>query len=374
MKNFKIFFSLTLVFSLLIISCNSLEPDSFIVEGSTDFEDGLSVYRVKAGPNGQPITVDTAKIIKGTFKFEGLISQIDINFINIEGLNANIPVIIEEGVIKAEIFKDNLNSPKIGGTQSNNDLDQYRVSTKAYTDKLQLIAQEIKQANSVGDNILAEDLTSEYRVIEQELSVFEKGFMNSRPSSYIATLILERLVFTKKVPQTEAVVVFKGFDQKIKESVSGKKINAIISKPINPNAIGAISPAFEAPNQFGEILSLESMKGKVTIIDFWASWCRPCRIENPNLVRLYKRMHDKGLEIISVSLDKSKASWIQGIEDDGLIWNHVSSLKYWKEPVALLYGVSAIPKAFILDENGVIVAKDLRGAQLDAKIEELLAR
>ena len=374
MKNFKIFFSLTLVFSLLIISCNSLEPDSFIVEGSTDFEDGLSVYRVKAGPNGQPITVDTAKIIKGTFKFEGLISQIDINFINIEGLNANIPVIIEEGVIKAEIFKDNLNSPKIGGTQSNNDLDQYRVSTKAYTDKLQLIAQEIKQANSVGDNILAEDLTSEYRVIEQELSVFEKGFMNSRPSSYIATLILERLVFTKKVPQTEAVVVFNGFDQKIKESVSGKKINAIISKPINPNTIGAISPAFEAPNQFGEILSLESMKGKVTIIDFWASWCRPCRIENPNLVRLYKRMHDKGLEIISVSLDKSKASWIQGIEDDGLIWNHVSSLKYWKEPVALLYGVSAIPKAFILDENGVIVAKDLRGAQLDAKIEELLAR
>ena len=116
------------------------------------------------------------------------------------------------------------------------------------------------------------------------------------------------------------------------------------------------------------------MKGKVTIIDFWASWCRPCRIENPNLVRLYKRMHDKGLEIISVSLDKSKASWIQGIEDDGLIWNDVSNLKYWKEPVALLYGVSAIPKAFILDENGVIVAKDLRGAQLDAKIEELLAR
>ena len=374
MKNFKIFFSLTLVFSLLIISCNSLEPDSFIIEGSTDFEDGLSVYRVKAGPNGQPISVDTAKIIKGTFKFEGLISQIDINFINIEGLNANIPVIIEEGVIEAEIFKDNLNSPKIGGTQSNNDLDQYRVSTKAYTDKLQLIAQEINQANTVGDNILAEDLTSEYRVIEQELSVFEKGFMNSRPSSYIATLILERLVFTKKVPQTEAVAIFNGFDQKIKESVSGKKINAIISKPINPTAIGAISAAFEAPNQFGEILSLESMKGKVTIIDFWASWCRPCRIENPNLVRLYKRMHDKGLEIISVSLDKSKASWIQGIEDDGLIWNHVSNLKYWKEPVALLYGVSAIPKAFILDENGVIVAKDLRGAQLDAKIEELLAR
>lgn len=374
MKFFKIFFRFTIVFSLFTISCNFLEPDSFIIQGKTDFEDGLSVYRIKAGPNGQPIALDTTQIVKGTFKFEGSITQIDLNFIFIEGVKFESPIIIEEGIIEAEIFKDDLNSSTIRGTQSNNDLEEYRVSTKIYTEKLQSIAAEINQANTFGDNILVDDLTSEYRIIEQELSFFEKEFMNSRPGSYIATLILERLVFTKKVPQTEAVAIFNGFEQKIKESISGKKIYAIISKPINPSSIGEVSPSFEAPNQFGDILSLESMKGKVTIIDFWASWCRPCRIENPNLVRLYKRMHEKGLEIISVSLDKNKASWIQAIKDDGLNWNHVSSLQYWKEPVALLYGVRSIPKAFILDENGVIVAKDLRGAQLDAKIEEILGR
>jgi thiol-disulfide isomerase/thioredoxin len=196
--------------------------------------------------------------------------------------------------------------------------------------------------------------------------------MNSNPSSYIASLILERLLTTQKILQPEAAAIFNGFDQKIKESVSGKKVNTIVSKPINPTAIGAKALNFEGPNPEGEILSLESLKGKVTIIDFWASWCRPCRIENPNLVRLYKRMHDKGLEIVGVSLDKSKVNWERAIEDDGLIWNHVSSLQYWKETIAVLYGVRSIPEAFVLNEDGVIVAKNLRGAQLDAKIEELL--
>ena len=109
------------------------------------------------------------------------------------------------------------------------------------------------------------------------------------------------------------------------------------------------------------------------IIDFWASWCRPCRIENPNLVRLYKRMQDKGLEIVGVSLDRNKASWERAIADDGLTWNHVSNLQYWADPIAQLYSVRAIPAAFVLDREGRIVAKNLRGAQLDAKIEALLA-
>lgn len=372
MENFKLTATVSLLLSLLIISCSEIEPNSFIIKGNTDLIEGTSVYRVESGPNGQAVTVDSTKVVESAFEFKGFVDQIDINFIFIKGINGNVPVILEEGIIETKIYKDSLSSSTIGGSNSNNDLAEYRISTKDFSEKLQSIVKEINQANAVGDNLLVEDLTSEYRSIEQELSLYEKGFMNSNPSSYIASLILERLLTTQKILQPEAAAIFNGFDQKIKESVSGKKVNTIVSKPINPTAIGAKALNFVGPNPEGEILSLESLKGKVTIIDFWASWCRPCRIENPNLVRLYKRMHDKGLEIVGVSLDKSKVNWERAIEDDGLIWNHVSSLQYWKEPIAVLYGVRSIPEAFVLNEDGVIVAKNLRGAQLDAKIEELL--
>ena len=372
MKNFKLTPTVSLLLSLLIISCSEIEPNSFVIKGNTDLIEGTSVYRVESGPNGQAVTVDSTKVVDGAFEFKGFMDQIDINFIFIKGVNGNVPVILEEGIIETKIYKDSLSSSTIGGTNSNNDLAEYRISTKDFSEKLQSIVKEINQANAVGDNLLVEDLTSEYRSIEQELSLYEKGFMNSNPSSYIASLILERLLTTQKILQPEAAAIFNGFDQKIKESVSGKKVNTIVSKPINPTAIGAKALNFKGPNPEGEIFSLESLKGKVTIIDFWASCCRPCRIENPNLVRLYKRMHDKGLEIVGVSLDKSKVNWERAIEDDGLIWNHVSSLQYWKEPIAVLYGVRSIPEAFVLNEDGVIVAKNLRGAQLDAKIEELL--
>ena len=372
MENFKLTATVSLLLSLLIISCSEIEPNSFIIKGNTDLIEGTSVFRVESGPNGQAVTVDSTKVVESAFEFKGFVDQIDINFIFIKGINGNVPVILEEGIIETKIYKDSLSSSTIGGSNSNNDLAEYRISTKDFSEKLQSIVKEINQANAVGDNLLVEDLTSEYRSIEQELSLYEKGFMNSNPSSYIASLILERLLTTQKILQPEAAAIFNGFDQKIKESVSGKKVNTIVSKPINPTAIGAKALNFVGPNPEGEILSLESLKGKVTIIDFWASWCRPCRIENPNLVRLYKRMHDKGLEIVGVSLDKSKVNWERAIEDDGLIWNHVSSLQYWKEPIAVLYGVRSIPEAFVLNEDGVIVAKNLRGAQLDAKIEELL--
>ncbi len=111
----------------------------------------------------------------------------------------------------------------------------------------------------------------------------------------------------------------------------------------------------------------------MTIIDFWASWCRPCRIENPNLVKLYLENKNRGLNIVGVSLDKEKNKWVRAIEDDGLVWDHVSNLMFWNDPIAKLYKVSAIPATFVLDKNGVIVARDLRGMELYKKVEELLS-
>ncbi len=372
MKKIKFIAACYIAISFSISSCTSLEPNTFVINGTTDHVDGSSVYRIKSGPNGQPVTIDSTTIVNGFFELKGALDQIDINFIFLEGVNGNVPVILEEGSIEMEIFKDSLASSVTEGTLSNNNLGQYRESTQGFAKDMRTLVQEINEANVLGDNILAEDLTAKYKAVEINLNAYEKDFMSSNPQSYVATLILERLVTTKAMRSSEAKLIFNGFDPKIKSSVSGKKVEAIINIPTNPTAIGEVAPVFEGPTPTGELVSLASLKGKVTIIDFWASWCRPCRIENPNLVRLYNRMHDKGLEIVGVSLDKNQSSWARAIQDDGLRWNHVSNLKYWQDPIALLYGVRSIPAAFVLNKDGVIVAKNLRGAQLDAKIEELL--
>ena len=152
----------------------------------------------------------------------------------------------------------------------------------------------------------------------------------------------------------------------------GQGIQSVLSAPLSPTAIGNKAPNFTAPSPEGTTLELQKQLSKITVLDFWASWCRPCRVENPNLVRTYNKLKDKGLHIVSVSLDRDKKRWIQAIKDDGLTWDHVSNLQYWRDPVAQLYKVSSIPAMFILDENGIILAKNLRGAQLEAKLTQLL--
>lgn len=121
-------------------------------------------------------------------------------------------------------------------------------------------------------------------------------------------------------------------------------------------------------------MSLKESLGKVTIVDFWASWCGPCRKENPNVVAIYKELHAKGLNIVGVSLDKEAKAWKEAIAKDGLVWTQVSHLKFWDEPIAIQYKVESIPATFILDQSGNIVAQDLRGDALKAKIIELLAK
>ena len=199
--------------------------------------------------------------------------------------------------------------------------------------------------------------------------------------SDFSLFILDGLTSQKGLIWNWHASAFKSIETSIKTK---NETNQLISNRIkekiesNPNKskikIGMKAPDFTAPNPQGEQITLSKINGKVIIVDFWASWCKPCRIENPNLVKLYDTYHSKGLEIISVSLERGdqKAFWIEAIKKDQLSWYNVSNLKFWQDPIAQAYSVNSIPATFILDENGTVIAERLRGAELEAKIKSLL--
>jgi peroxiredoxin len=135
--------------------------------------------------------------------------------------------------------------------------------------------------------------------------------------------------------------------------------------------IGAVAPEIVVQTPDGETIKLSDFRGQVTLVDFWAAWCRPCRAENPNVVRVYKKYHDKGFEVFGVSLDKDKESWVTAIQQDGLPWKHGSELRHFQSSFVPAYNLGSIPMTYLLDENGVIIAKGLRGPQLEAKLQEI---
>jgi peroxiredoxin len=139
-------------------------------------------------------------------------------------------------------------------------------------------------------------------------------------------------------------------------------------------AIGQPAPEIALPNPEGQIVKLSSMKGKYVLVDFWAKWCGPCRQENPNVVRVYNKYKDKGFTVFGVSLDRKKEDWVQAIQEDGLTWTHVSDLKFWQSEAAKTYNISAIPFSLLLDPNGVIIDKNLRGPALEKKLAEVLEK
>ena len=145
------------------------------------------------------------------------------------------------------------------------------------------------------------------------------------------------------------------------------KVNAMKSI-----AIGQPAPEIALPDTTGQIVKLSSLKGKYVLVDFWAKWCGPCRQENPNVVKAYHKYKDKGFTVFGVSLDRTKEDWLQAIRKDGLTWTHVSDLKYWNSEAARTYNINGIPFSLLLDKNGVIIAKNLRGPALDKKLEEIL--
>ncbi|RAV30340.1 TlpA disulfide reductase family protein [Sinomicrobium soli] len=353
-----------------IVACNQQNKDSYTITVKADgLEDGKQVFLKKADENNQPIDVDTTEVANGTFTFTGKADSPEIHYLFIDQVG-NVPVIVENGDIEIEAYKDSLNYSKMGGTPSNDDFYEFISGTRSISDKIGALREQMMKASQERDTVTIATLQDAYGDIQEEAGAYELEFVENHSDSYISALVLEKMLMSQSQTPEKVKELLAGLSENVKQTKVAQKLTEQIEN-MTKVSVGAIAPDFSAPTPEGKELALNDIKGKVTIIDFWAAWCKPCRAENPHVVQLYEKYKDKGLSIIGVSLDRKKEDWEKAIAEDQLPWHHVSNLQFWQDPIAQLYNIRAIPATFILDENGKILARDLRGDALDAKLAEL---
>lgn len=259
-------------------------------------------------------------------------------------------------------------NPEISGSEQSKriyDVETQLGNIKTSQDSLNTVYGTI----SPTDAVRKKELEDHYNLLENQKNTLLYNIVSNNKGDLVNMFFVERLNIDQYYELYAAV------DSAVYPKYSYNPAVAGLHSKVNSNkvtAVGSKAPEIKMPTPEGDSMSLYDVKGKIIIIDFWASWCRPCRMENPNMTSLYADYHAKGLEIFGVSLDKDKAAWIKAIADDKLIWHHVSDLKYWQSEAAKLYGVGSIPSMFVLDGNFKIIGKNLRGEQLRAFVAERL--
>lgn len=371
-KKQRMFRSLMIITALIFLGGCETAQEEFLINGKLEgaIPDGASVYLRKVDENNKPIDVDTTSVQAGSFSFTGVQKTPEVYYIFIEKVRGSVPVIVENTIIDIRAHKDSLFYADVEGTKQNEMFGEFFDSAKKMASRAQSMNQDMRNAVTNKDTSVMNSLREEYFELQEEARDQEIEFIKTHADALVSVLIVAKLMATKALPDEEIQSLFEGLSPEVQQSNVGKSIKTQLDKN-KSTAIGSKAPNFSAPTPGGDNLALNDVLGKATILDFWAAWCKPCRAENPNVVKIYDKYKDKGLSILGVSLDRRAEDWKKAIEDDGLEWHHVSNVRYFDE-IAQLYNVSAIPATFILDGNGVIVAKNLRGAELESKIAELL--
>ncbi|MDO6597373.1 TlpA disulfide reductase family protein [Oceanihabitans sp. 2_MG-2023] len=366
-----------LCISLFLTSCTKEKTEGFVVNGTLDNAKNNSLVQLIRTEARKNIILDSTRVTENSFTLTGKVDKPDMYYIQIEGVRGNLPFIVENESIDIKIPTDSIYASSIKGGKENDYYNEYQAFIKTLRFKNNKLAEEFKIAQRKSDTSKITSIQQEFQGLMKENDANDLDFMTTNKDALLSALLLERAIMTNKLEYNKIKELYTNFDETIKNTRPGKKIATFIIEN-KKTAIGSVVPDFSGPNPEGKTIALNAIKGKVTIIDFWAAWCGPCRKENPNVVNVYEKYHNKGLEIIGVSLDgtpqqkDAKQAWIDAIEKDNLNWHHVSNLQYFNDPIAKEFNINAIPATFIIDAEGKIVAKNLRGPALEEKIAALL--
>jgi len=312
------------------VAAYAQEKDNVEITGTVKGQNSGKVYLQKFD-NKMFFTLDSAKLKDGTFKFKKTLKLPELYGLTIDKEESPLYVFLEKGKVDVSLDPEGY----------------YR--------------------NSVVTGSVSNDLFTSYKK-QKEVKI--DAFIKENPSSLVSAYVLYR-DFSYRLSPEEIKQNLQLLDPKLSNTPYVAVLKDLVNV-LTSVGIGNKAPDFEGLTPEGKSVKLSDHFGKYLLLDFWASWCGPCRRENPNLVKAYQKYHEKGFEIFAVSLDKNKDAWLKGIKDDNLSWTHVSDLAFWNSAAAKLYGVRAIPANVLIDPNGVIVGRNLRGEDLDKKLEELL--
>jgi peroxiredoxin len=343
----------------------------YTLQGKVDAPAGTKVYLMSFGTTP---TKDSTTVQGGRFAFKGRVAEPTWYGLRLPSVKRYAGLFVENHPLTVELPTDAQAAPVVKGSATQDEYATYDKQWKAITQKAGPIYEMLKQATPAGAKEATPEARKEadarFAALEAESKQIAEAYVQAHPNSVVAASVVQWR-FVDFPNYDEASKLYKQLSPAAKASEPGRSINKFMTT-WDKTALGT-RPDFAQADVNGKQVKLSDFRGKYVLVDFWASWCGPCRAENPNVVAMYNKYHGQGFEVLGVSLDGKKEPWVKAIETDGLAWTQLSDLQGWKNAVAVQYGIAAVPQNFLVDPQGKVIAKNLRGEELQAKLAQLFA-